>query len=198
MADPAGPAARLIRWRAPAFASVAVVAVATVVLAAMGQRWWCKCAQPDIASWDVWSMHNSQHVMDPYALSHVLHGVVFYGVLVWVLRGERARWMLPVALVLEAAWEVLENTPLVINRYREATASLDYFGDSVTNSVADIIACAVGFGLAAAVPWWGSVLVFIGFELLMVAWIRDSLILNVIMLAHPIEAIKNWQMAISP
>jgi hypothetical protein len=100
-----------------------------------------------------------------------------------------------VAIALESAWEVLENTDWVIERYRETTMSLDYYGDSVLNSVADIGACAVGYGLAAWFPAWASAVSFGAIEMLTLVMIRDSMLLNVLMLVWPVEAIRNWQMA---
>ncbi len=181
------------RWRWPAVVGLASLIAAAMILVAMGRSPWCTCAEARIASWDVWSEHNSQHILDPYTFSHVLHGIVFYGVAVWVLRGSAAKWRLPVAMWIEAGWEILENTALIIDRYRESTMALDYYGDSVANSLSDIVACAVGVAIAAAIPWWASVLFFVGTEAVLVWWIKDSLILNVIMLVWPLQAIKDWQ-----
>jgi len=176
-------------------AAIAVVAVAmAIVLTSFGQPLWCACGVPVPWSLDVWTSHNSQHFFDPYALSHVLHGVAMFPVLALLLRGERASWRLPVAALLEAAWEVLENTPMVIDRYRENTASLDYSGDSVANSLADLAACLLGFVATASVPWWGGVSLFVALELISVLWIRDSLLLNVLMLTYPVDAVREWQM----
>jgi len=175
-------------------AMVAMVAVVmSAVLASFGQPLWCACGRAVPWSFEVWSSHNSQHVLDPYALSHVLHGVVLFPVLALLLRGERARWRLPVAALLEAAWEVFENTPMVIERYRANTASLDYAGDSVANSLADLAACLVGFVATASMPWWGGVGLFVALEAISVWWIRDSLLLNVLMLTYPIDAVREWQ-----
>jgi hypothetical protein len=180
-------------WRSAAALGV-VLGGTALVLHAMGRGWWCKCGEPDLFSWHVWSRHNSQHVIDPYTFSHVLHGLAFYG-LGFLLVRTRPFWeRLSVALVLEAAWEIAENTDRVIERYREATISLDYFGDSVINSLADVLACAAGFLLAAAVPAWLSMSLFVATEVAMVLSIRDCLMLNVVMLLYPIDAIKEWQM----
>ena len=191
--QPAGPAPRNAVREATLLAAVLVVTAVTLRL--MGQPWWC--IQGDLAPWafDVNSPHNSQHLVDPYTLTHVLHGFAFYALL-WVLAGERLPQAVRfrIAMVVEAGWEIFENTDLVINRYREATISLDYFGDSVVNSLADIVACAIGYGIAATIPVAASVATFAGVEVLLLLWIRDSLLLNIVMLLWPLEAIKNWQM----
>lgn len=176
-------------------ALAAIVIAATATLHLMGQPWWC--AQGDLAPWatDINSPHNSQHLVDAYTFTHLLHGIALYAIL-WAVTGrelgQRRRFI--IAMALEAAWEVFENTDLVIGRYREATISLDYFGDSVVNSLGDLAACAVGYGVAMALPAWASVAAFAGVEILLLLWIRDSLLLNIVMLVRPLEAIKAWQM----
>lgn len=136
---------------------------------------------------------NSQELLDWYSLSHVIHGLGFYGILHLVAR----RWPLSVralvATLVEVGWEVVENTPFIIDRYREATISLDYFGDSVVNSVSDVLAMLFGFSLARVLPVWASVVLAIALEALAAYLIRDGLILNIIMLVHPVDAIRAWQ-----
>lgn len=173
----------------------ALLIVTAAALHFMGQPWWC--VRGDLAPWTsaVNSAHNSQHLADPYTLTHVLHGFGFYFIL-WAVAG---RWLgqadrFTVAMVVEAAWELFENTDFVIERYREATISLDYFGDSIINSLGDVVACAAGYLFAMAAPAWASVAGFAGVELLLALWIRDGLLLNILMLVWPIDAIKNWQM----
>ena len=193
MSDPSTSAQRRVDPKAAG--GVALVAVImAVVLVAMGRVLWCKCGSPVPWSFDTWSMHNSQHIVDPYALSHMLHGVVFFWALKALSRGRwaGARWV--VAALVEAGWEILENTPLVIDRYRENTASLDYVGDSVANSLADLAFCLLGYGAAAMGPLWASVAGFALLEVVSMLWIRDGLVLNVIMLLYPLDAIKQWQM----
>jgi len=176
-------------------AAVLFLAAVAVVLHAMGRPWWCAAGDPALWSGDVWSRHNSQHLVDPYTFTHVLHGLLLYA-LVWALgRGLAA----PVArawivLVLEAAWEVFENTDAVIERYRAATISLDYFGDSVANSLGDIVACMAGYFAAGALPVAVSIASFFVVDAVLLWWIRDSLLLNVLMLVHPVDAVKQWQM----
>ena len=136
---------------------------------------------------------DSQQVFDWYWPSHLLHGFLFYGALWLVARRVEIGWRLAIATLVECAWEIVENTNAVIERYREVTISLDYYGDSVLNSASDIAAMLLGFWLARRLPVWASVAVVVGFELLTLAIIRDNLTLNVIMLLSPIEAIANWQ-----
>jgi Protein of unknown function (DUF2585) len=174
---------------------IATILIGTViVLQSMGRLVWCQCGSPVPWSWEIWSMHNSQHLLDPYFFSHVLHGVIFFAVLfLWRKQiSANARFFL--AFVVEAGWEILENSPFIIERYRAATMSLDYFGDSMANSMFDILACMLGYWFAASVRWYWSVALFAVFEFAMLVSIRDCLILNVIMLVSPIEAIKQWQM----
>ncbi len=161
----------------------------------MGQPWWC--ARGDLTPWtfDIASAHNSQHLFDPYTLTHVLHGVLLYAAvraLAGGALGQRSRFT--IALAAEAAWELFENTDFVVERYREATMSLDYYGDSVFNSLGDIAACAVGYGAAMTLPVWGSGVLLAATEVLLLLWIRDSLLLNVLMLVRPLEVVKNWQL----
>jgi hypothetical protein len=165
-----------------------------LILHGMGRRLWCACGSPVPWSWNIWSEHNSQHLLDPYTFTHVLHGVLFYAVLWSVFR---ARWPAAralLALAVEVAWEIAENTDAVIESYRESTISLNYYGDSVANSVADVLAFALGYALALKLPARVSVAACILVELALLLTIRDSLLLNVVMLVYPIEALKTWQM----
>ena len=172
-----------------------VVAIATAVLLSMGRRVWCECGSPVPWAWDVWSKHNSQHLIDPYAFTHVLHGVAFYAIL-WLALGRRLPpvWRAAITASLESSWEILENSPLIIERYRAATISLDYFGDSVVNSIADVGACLLGFWIAWKLPWRVSLALFVVTEIVLLLWVRDSLLMNILQLVYPIEAVKNWQM----
>lgn len=193
---PTETSSRLPFWLA---AGVAIVAV--VVLRAMGRVWWCACGgwSPWIS--DIWSSHCSQHFLDPYTFSHISHGLLFFVALRFVASrlppGGRnrftVRWWFFVAILLETAWEVLENTPMVIERYRSVTVSLSYNGDSVMNSAADIVSCAAGFWFAWTFGVWRALALFLAFEVLTLIWIRDNLTLNVIMLVQPIESIRVWQ-----
>jgi len=144
---------------------------------------------------NIWSSECSQRLVDPYSFSHIGHGILFF-VLLWVLaRKITIRNRFFVALLLEASWELLENSPLIINRYRETTIALGYVGDSVMNSLSDIIMMSLGFLLACCVRPRTSLAVLLAMEIGCAFWIRDNLTLNIIMLLHPIPAIKAWQMA---
>ncbi|MDF1669493.1 MAG: DUF2585 family protein [Roseovarius sp.] len=168
-----------------------MVVITAVILLMMGRVPWCACGI------DMWGTVNtaegSQQLFDWYTPSHLLHGFIFYAVLWLVARRVDVGWRLVIAMLVEAAWEIAENTNAVIERYREVTISLDYFGDSVLNSVVDMLAMALGWWLSMRLPVWMSVAIVIGFEVLTMVIIRDGLALNVIMLLSPLEAIKVWQ-----
>lgn len=171
---------------------LAMMLVAVVYLRWQGRVWWCEQHdfRPIATKIDE---HNSQHLLDVYSLSHLLHGVIFFGVL-WPLRRKISLPMrLVIATSIEVAWEMLENSPIIINRYRTATASLGYTGDSIVNSMGDIISYAAGFYLARKLGLWWSVGLFVVVELAMLWLIRDNLSLNVLMLLWPIKAVRDWQ-----
>jgi len=170
-----------------------VVLVAGAALYAMGHPLICKCGAVKLWHFDVMSSENSQHIFDWYSPSHVIHGVLFY-FLFWLIAPKSSfGTRLILAVLLEASWEVIENTDYVIDHYREVTVSLDYYGDSVLNSVSDILFMIVGFVLAAWLPVWLTVLLAIALELFVGVMIRDGLALNVVMLLWPSEAILQWQ-----
>jgi len=172
-----------------------VLMVTAGTLRGMGRAWWCQCGEPRLFISDTHSSHNSQHLLDPYTFSHVQHGVIFFGVLALLAPGLSRVVRLGAAVTVECGWEVLENTSWIIEKYRESTLSLEYYGDTVVNSMSDITACALGYCIAALVPVSVSVLGLVTIEITMLLTIRDSLLLNVLMLIHPIEAIKTWQLA---
>lgn len=139
---------------------------------------------------------SSQSLLDWYTPSHLIHGILFYTALWWVAREMPLRWRLVIAMAVECGWEIVENTPWVIERYRNATVSVDYNGDSVINSTFDILAMLLGFALARRLPVWASVAIVIGFELLTTWLIRDGLALNILMLFWPLQSVLDWQAAL--
>ncbi|WP_246200666.1 DUF2585 domain-containing protein [Shinella kummerowiae] len=168
-------------------------AATAIILYTMGQPLICKCGYVKLWHGVVISSENSQHLSDWYTPSHIIHGILFFGFFTLILRKASINVRLVLSLILECAWEILENTDMIINRYRESTISLDYFGDSVINSSADILAMVVGFFLAARLPVWTSVALIVIFEATTTYLIRDGLALNILMLVWPLEAVKAWQ-----
>ena len=165
----------------------------------MGRPPICACGTVKLWQGAVQSAENSQHITDWYSASHLIHGLLFY-FFAWVLwtrwrlfGGLPARYALPIAVAFEAFWEVLENSPMIIQRYREATISLGYVGDSIVNSMADVGWMMIGFFLASRLPVWVSIALAIALELLTLILIRDNLTLNVLMLLWPLESVREWQ-----
>ena len=177
----------------PSLAIITVLTATAFQLHHQGRLWICACG-PRFWSANVCSSENSQQFLDPYSFTHVLHGVVFFILLKLLLPRVRPMWRLCLAIAIEAGWEVLENTNLVIERYRAATAALGYQGDTVVNSLGDILCCALGFMIARSFGWRRSAILFVVTEVVLLFWIRDGLILNIIMLIRPIQAIRAWQM----
>jgi Protein of unknown function (DUF2585) len=170
-----------------------IIAFVAALEYAQGRLLICKCGYVKIWEGVVNSADNSQHIADWYSLSHIIHGFIFFG-LTWLLvRKWPLAYRLLAATLVEGGWELLENSSFIINRYREGTISLDYFGDSIVNSTSDIGFMIIGFFIASKLPWKITFVAAIAMELLALYVIRDNLTLNVIMLLHPLEAIKNWQ-----
>ena len=174
--------------------AITVLLVVTAILErSQGRLWICACGKVLLWAGNIWSADNSQHLLDPYSFTHVLHGFVFFWLLAWALPRLPFTWQLWLALLVEATWEVFENSAAMIERYRMVTVSLGYTGDTIVNSLADIVVCGLGFWLARQLGWRRTLIIFIVTEAVLLFWIRDGLILNVLMLIYPIEAIKTWQ-----
>jgi hypothetical protein len=179
------------RWRLPGYLALLLIGF-WLTLWLMGRQW---LSDSGFGVWTgAWTQNTSQWMADPYTLSHVIHGILFC----WMLLPTRHRLTLRsrflIASLIEAAWEILENSPIIIDRYRAATASLEYYGDSILNSTFDLIAAMVGFWIAALFNWRWVLLGVIVSEVLCAYFIRDNLTLNILMLLHPWESIKQWQM----
>lgn len=184
--------------REHAIATVAITVVTLLALSVQGRPWWCACGSLVPWSRDINGSHNSQHFIDPYTVSHFEHGLLFFAGLL-LLPGVALAWRFVAAVALECAWELLENSSFIIDRYRAATISSDYYGDSVINSLSDVIFAGLGFLVAWQLAkrarlgwraWWAVVIVC---EVGLIVAVRDSLTINVIMLVHPIDAIRAWQ-----
>jgi hypothetical protein len=176
-------------------AGATILGLAGLLELAMGRKIWGVSGQPGIWSGDINSSHNSQYLTDPYSFSHLTHGILLYG-LTWLFAQKVSRaGRALMALALEATWEVFENTNMVIERYRAATISLHYYGDSVMNSMCDILTCMAGFALAAILPTRVTIIAVLVLEIGLALWIRDSLLLNIVMLIHPFATIRAWQSA---
>lgn len=180
--------------------AIGMIGLTAAILLAMGRTPICKCGYVELWHGVVRDSGNSQHLTDWYTPSHIIHGFLFYGA-AWLIGRLRGK-ALPLGLALllaigvEAAWEIAENTNAVIERYRATNIALDYYGDSVINSVSDIFAMIVGFFFARTFPVWLTIAVAVLMEAFTGYWIHDNLALNIIMLIHPVEAINQWQSAI--
>ncbi len=182
----------------PVLLIVLILAGTAFQLHRQGRGWWCDCRNFLWTS-NAWGSLTSQTFLDPYSFTHLLHGFMFAGILLLLVRFVIKRnlptsWRLVMALAFEGLWEIVENSNVVIERYRVTTASLGYRGDTVINSMGDIVCCGVGLLIARKLGWLRSLPIFIATEVVLTFWIRDSLVLEIIMLIHPFEIIKRWQL----
>ena len=176
-----------------AVAAIVIIGAAALVESANGRLLLCRCGYLKLWHGVVFSPENSQHLTDWYTPSHVLHGVGFYFLLWLAARRLDVGVRVVLAVALEAAWEIAENMPFIIDRYRAATISFDYYGDSIVNSVADTLSMIFGFVLASLLPLWTTVALAVVMEVTLAYLIRDNLTLNIVMLLHSFDAIKAWQ-----
>jgi hypothetical protein len=183
----------MIRRIAPYIVLVGIIALTAAYLLFIGREPICKCGYIKLWHGVVVSSENSQHISDWYTPSHIIHGFLFFGLLWLVARKLAFGWRLVIATIVEAAWEILENSDMIIERYRAVTISLDYYGDSVLNVVADLMAMVIGFFLASRLPVWATVALIVVFEGVTIWLIRDGLALNVLMLLYPLDGVAAWQ-----
>jgi hypothetical protein len=182
------------RLSAPALGYLAVLFAATAgTLALFGRRLWCAAGDLVPWAWETPSQHSSQHLLDPYSFTHIEHGILFFAALALLAPRTSVRARFLIALTVEGAWEILENSSFIIDRYRAQTVDVGYYGDSILNSLADMGWCALGFHLTARLRWWWTLALVAGFELALALTIRDNLVLNILMLIHPFDAILAWQ-----
>ncbi|MDP3264727.1 MAG: DUF2585 domain-containing protein [Tabrizicola sp.] len=177
----------------PLLVVLAIILMTAAWLLWIGREPICTCGSVKLWHGQVVSSENSQHISDWYTPSHIIHGFLFFGLLWLVARRLSLGWRLAIATAVECLWEIVENSDAVIERYRSVTISLDYYGDSVLNTVADVLAMIVGFWLASKLPVWATVAIALGFEALTIWLIRDGLALNIIMLLYPLDWIAEWQ-----
>ncbi len=175
-----------------------VLLLVVVSLRAEGRMFICSCGHFALWTSDTCSSNTSQQLLDPYSFTHVLHGFLFFWLIALLFRRWTASWQVWLALLLEGAWEVFENTRFVIDKYRNETAALGYTGDTIVNSFGDLLCALAGFMVARKLGLRWSLIVFVLVELFLIVWIRDSLLLQILMLVRPVEAIKVWQMCVQP
>ncbi len=177
----------------PILITLGIILLTAAWLLWIGREPWCKCGYVKLWHGEVVSAENSQHISDWYTPSHIIHGFLFFGALWLVARRLSFGWRLAIATLVECAWEIVENSDAVIERYRSVTISLDYYGDSVLNTVCDVLAMVLGFWLASKLPVWVTVALIVLFEGATIWIIRDGLALNVLMLLWPLDWVAEWQ-----
>ena len=173
---------------------VLLVPLTALALWAEGRLMACACGVFRVWVGDTCSSQNSQQLFDPYSLTHILHGFLLFWLVSLLFKNLSSTWQLSLAAILEGVWEVLENTSYVINRYREQTAALGYTGDTVVNSLGDLLCAIAGVFIARKLGFVRSLIVFLLFEIVLLIWIRDSLLIQILMLIYPVNALKVWQM----
>ena len=188
------PSRSLIRMKRRIATVALITLIAAVTEYSMGRKPWGVSGTPGLWSGDIWSSHNSQFVFDPYTFTHISHGVLFYAILSVAGKRLPVGARLVAAVALESGWEILENSNIIIERYRAQTISLNYYGDSIINSMADIVACIFGFTLAYRLPKRVTLIGVVLFEIVLALSIRDNLALNIIMLLNPSPTIRLWQL----
>jgi len=203
MPNTLSPSRHAVDSRVRRYSTIIAAAVCVMAVTAAVEFWMGRLPLgPDgrFGFWEgnIWSSEQSQRFADPYTFSHLIHGMLFYGFLWLVARKMPVRYRFVCALALEGGWEILENSPLIINRYREVTIALGYVGDSIFNSLSDIFFAGLGFLFAWRARLWVVILVIVAMEVGTALWVRDNLTLNIIMLVHPLDAIKAWQTAGRP
>ena len=181
------------RWVLPGIAMALVLLAMIVLLRAEGRMFLCACGQFAVWVSDWCSSNTSQQLLDPYSLTHLLHGFLFFWLIALAFRRMPRGWQVLLAMLLESAWEIFENTSFVINKYRTETAALGYQGDTIVNSLGDLACALIGFLIARQLGVRRSLIVFVLVEVVLILWIHDSLLLQILMLVRPIEAIKLWQ-----
>ncbi|TWU30402.1 DUF2585 family protein [Bythopirellula polymerisocia] len=178
----------------PLWAVGITLALMVVQLRAQRREWFCACGNLRLWISDPASSHTSQHLADPFTFTHFQHGLVLCFLVGWLAKSWKWPWQVWLALAIEAGWEIIENSQFVIDRYRSATAALGYTGDSIVNSLGDVLACWLGLVVAKKIGWNATWVLFFAIEVVLLITIRDSLLLNVLMLFYPIEVIKQWQL----
>jgi len=182
------------RWLFPVVVIVLLVPFVGLALRAEGRLFLCSCGEFRFWIGDTCSSQNSQQLFDPYSFTHILHGVLLFWLVALVFKKLSWPWQLALGAVLEAVWEVIENTNFVIDRYRAQTAALGYTGDTVVNSIGDLCCAIVGFLIARYLGWFRALIAFLLLEVVLFFWIRDSLLLQIVMLIYPVNTLKVWQM----
>lgn len=187
----------LNRVRVWQVAATGLVLLAMILLLrAEGRSFFCSCEHFALWIADTCSSSTSQQLFDPYSFTHILHGFLFFWLIALLFKRMTPAWQVWLALLLEAAWEVFENTRFVIDKYRTETAALGYQGDTIVNSLGDLACAMVGYLLARWLGLRGSLIVFVLVELVLILWIHDSLLLQILMLIRPVEVIKLWQLCV--